>query len=92
VIYAVNYDLKRPGQNYTKVHEAIKSCGAWWHYLDSTWLIDTSLSAEEVWKRVSPHADTNDNFLIIGVTSDYQGWLPKSAWDWINSRSNKLAA
>lgn len=30
---------------------------------------------------------------MIGVTrDDYQGWLPQEAWDWINSRSAKLAA
>jgi hypothetical protein len=28
VIYAINYDLKRPGQNYEKLYEAIKGCGA----------------------------------------------------------------
>lgn len=36
MIYAINYDLKRPGQNYEKLYEAIKSCGTWWHYLGST--------------------------------------------------------
>lgn len=27
MIYAINYDLKRPGQNYEELREAIKSCG-----------------------------------------------------------------
>ena len=30
MIYAINYDLKRPGQNYELLYGAVKSCGAWW--------------------------------------------------------------
>lgn len=58
MIYAINYDLKRPGRNYETLYAAIKSCGAWWHYLGSTWLVDTSLSASDLWARIQPHVDT----------------------------------
>lgn len=92
MIYAINYDLKRPGQNYEPLYEAIKSCGAWWHYLDSTWLVDTSLDAKGIWERLAPQVDKNDSVLIIGVTHDYQGWLTKEAWEWLNSRTAKLVA
>jgi len=92
LIYAINYDLKRPGQNYEALYESIKGCGAWWHYLDSTWLVDTSLSVKGIWDRLAPHVDKNDSFLVIGVTRDYQGWLTQEAWDWINGRASRLAA
>lgn len=92
MIYSINYDLKLPGQNYHALHSAIKECGDWWHYLDSTWLIDTRLDAQAVWDRLSPHVDNNDRVLVIGITSDYQGWLPQEAWEWIRSRTAKLAA
>lgn len=92
MIYAINYDLRRPGQNYEVLHEAIRNCGAWWHFLGSTWLVDTSLSANGIWDRLAPHVDKNDLFLVIAVTRDYQGWLPQDAWDWINSRQTKMAA
>src|SRR5690606_16815818 len=59
MIYAINYDLKRPGQNYDKLYDAIKSCGEWWHYLGSTWLVDTPLSATAIWERLAPHVDKN---------------------------------
>ncbi|MEL6216986.1 MAG: hypothetical protein AAFR79_00750 [Pseudomonadota bacterium] len=92
MIYAINYDLKKPDRNYEELHKAIKALGAWWHYLDSTWLVDTSLSATEVWDRLAPHVDNNDSVLVIGVTRNYSGWLPQKAWDWINQRLNRLAA
>lgn len=92
MIYAINYDLKRPIQNYAALHEGIKSCGEWWHFLGSTWLVDTPLTAQGIWNRLNPYVDRNDFLLVIGVTRDYQGCLPQEAWDWINSRYAKMAA
>lgn len=87
MIYAINYDLCTPGKDYKGLYEAIKQCGvSWWHYLDSTWLVDTSLNANTIADRLKAHLDNNDNMLIIRVTRDYQGWLPNEAWEWINSR------
>ncbi len=92
MIYAVNYDLKKPGQNYNDLYTAIKGCGDWWHHLGSTWLLDTNLDASGIWKKIEPHVDKNDSFLIIGVTRDYTGWLPKDAWEWLDARRSKAAA
>jgi hypothetical protein len=92
MIYAISYDLKRPGQNYEGLYQAIRSCGATWHYLESTWLVDTSLSAQGIWDRLAPQLDKSDHVLVIGVTRNYQGWLPREAWEWIKSRASKLAA
>jgi hypothetical protein len=91
MIYAVNYDLKKPGRDYSGLHEAIKSCGVWWHYLGSTWLVDTTLDAAGIFASLKPHIDTNDYMLVIRVAGDKQGWLPKEAWNWINQRQLAFA-
>ncbi len=84
MVYLVTYDLKKPGQNYSTLYDAIKSLGSWWHYLDSTWLVDTNFySANSVSEKLTPHIDKNDNLLVIGVKNDYQGYLPEDAWDWL---------
>lgn len=90
MIYAINYDLHSPGQDYEGLYEAIRSCGAWWHYLGSTWLVDTSLDAKGIFGRLENHIDKNDFVLVIGVRRDYQGWLPKEAWEWINERRSRM--
>ena len=90
MIYSINYDLKRPGQSYSSLYLAIRSCGVVWDYLDSTWLVDTTLNATGIWNKLAPHIDNNDSILIIGVTRDYQGWLPREAWEWINMRWSKM--
>lgn len=82
-VYLITYDLNRPGQQYEALYEAIKSFGAWWHYLDSTWLVQTSLSAQSVWNRLEPAFDKNDRILISALSTDRQGWLPEDAWKWI---------
>lgn len=91
MIYAINYDLCTPGKDYKGLYEAIKQCGECWHYLGSTWLIDTGLNANGIFKRLEAHLDSNDQMLVVGITRDYQGWLPKEAWDWINQRIYKAA-
>ena len=57
MICAINYDLKKPGQNYDPLYTAIKSLGTCWHYLSSTWLVDTNLSANGIWQKLAPHVD-----------------------------------
>jgi hypothetical protein len=91
MIYAINYDLKKPGRDYSDLYTAIKSCGVWWHYLESIWLVDTHLNAHSIWNKIKGAIDNNDRVLIIGVTADNSGWLPKDAWDWINARLKKAA-
>jgi hypothetical protein len=91
MLYAINYDLKIPGRNYVGLENAIKDCGSWWHYLGSTWLLDAHLSAAQISARLRPHIDDNDRLLVIGLTNDYSGWLPKDAWTWIQQRLPRAA-
>lgn len=83
----VTYDLNQLGQEYQDLFEAIKSIGCpWWHHMKSVWLLDTRLTANEVYKQLESHLDKNDHILVIGVDPyEKQGWLPKKAWDWINN-------
>lgn len=84
----VTYDLKQPGQRYSKLFEAIRSLGAYWHHLDSVWVIDTPLRPSQVYERLRPLIDDNDNLLIIVVDPNgLSGWLPQGAWAWFNTRN-----
>lgn len=89
--YLITYDLKKPGQDYKNLHDAIKATGAWWHYLESTWLVVSSSSAQAVFDRLRPHIDANDRVLVIKVTNENAGWLTQEAWDWINQNIRAYA-
>jgi hypothetical protein len=81
----IAYDLNKPGQNYEGVHEAIKALGAWWHYLESTWIVATRQSPDAAWSAIRSVFDDSDRCLVIDITGDsYQGWLTQDAWDWIH--------
>jgi hypothetical protein len=83
-VYAVNYDLNRPSQNYTGLIKELESQPAWLHYLKSGWLIMSSLSANQLMERFKPYIDSSDLILVIEVTKNHQGSLTKDQWAWIN--------
>lgn len=83
-VYCISYDLNKTGQNYEELYEELKKSPGFWHYLDSTWLISTTETADQLSNRIRLHLDDNDNLLVIKVVRDYAGWLSKKAWDWID--------
>jgi hypothetical protein len=52
--HIVCYDLNKPGQNYSDLIAKLKSYGNWWHHLDSTWLVVTRLSAQQLRDELLP--------------------------------------
>ena len=87
-LYLISYDLRMPGRNYEGVSTMLKSALSWWHYLDSTWIIRTSLTIEEWNNKLITQIDANDSLLIIDVTGKARnGWLNKKAWEWIRDQN-----
>jgi hypothetical protein len=83
-VYIISYDLKKPGQDYAALYEELKKT-TWWHYLESTWLLNTPESIDNLRKRLFAMMDQNDSLFIIELSAknNYTGWLPQKAWDWI---------
>lgn len=81
----VGYDLNKAGKNYDDLITSIKSLGAWWHYLDSTWLVKTSLSTSDVRDKLGRYIDTDDELLVIDVTKGPAAWkgFDESAAKWL---------
>lgn len=70
----VGYDLNQPGQHYARLSKALEECRAHWHCLDSTWLVVTDESADQLRDRLSRQIDENDALLVIDVTGDGRAW------------------
>lgn len=81
--YAVILDLKSTRDYSGLIAELSKS--TWWHYPESAWLIKTEENPDQIWSRIQNYIDQKDFILIIEVRNNCQGWLPKEAWDWINT-------
>ncbi len=86
----VTYDLNSPGQKYQRLIQTIKSTGDWCHCLESTWLLRTSLTAEQVATRLRQQMDGNDKLLVTAFNPyNSGGWLPQEVWNWINGCVNR---
>jgi hypothetical protein len=84
--YLIGYDLRRPGQDYKDLIEAIKNLGAWWHCLDSTWIIKSNLTAEQIRDNLTPYIDDNDKLLVVKLFRE-AAWtgFDKNCADWLQT-------
>jgi hypothetical protein len=86
--YVISYDLKIPGRDYTSLYDAIKSYDDWQHPLESTWILYTTESANEISAKLRSDGkmDNSDLLFVCALDiNDRQGWLDKSVWNWIKS-------
>ena len=83
----VGYDLNAPGKDYRPLIEKLKSFGTWWHYLDSTWLIKSSLSVVQIRDMLWSLMDANDELLVVDVTGDAMAWngIKPSGSSWLRN-------
>jgi hypothetical protein len=91
MVLLISYDLnghERPSA-YAAVKQAIESgagAGNFKKILYSQWLVDTTDSCDTWSDRIQKVADSNDRWLVMKVTPNYQGWLSKEIWDWLRAR------
>lgn len=81
----VGYDLNKPGQDYDALIKRLKNVGtSWWHRLDSTWLIKTSMSPKELREDLKSYLDSGDELLIIDVTGATWAARGFSSYQWLH--------
>lgn len=87
MVLLVSYDLKSPGGDYSGLFKELKASDGWWHYLESTWLIFTNETPQELYDRLGKHTHKEDRVLVIEIAkpAPRQGWLPQKAWMWIKN-------
>lgn len=86
MLYLISYDLNAPGQDYSRVHAAIESCGPAINCLKSVWMVHSQLTADQIQTVVRASSDSNDFFVVIDITGQSRdGWLRRSYWDWMRA-------
>lgn len=80
--YIISYDLKKPGQNYGQLYDAIKSYGTWAHMNESLWAVVTANTAVQVRDHLTRYIDTNDRLFVIksGVEAAWRNSICKNEW------------
>ncbi len=89
-VYLVSYDLNKNSKDYEGLYNVLKVNQAWWHYLENTWLVVSSLDKMSFYNQIKPHIDEDDSLFIIELEgNNYTGWLPQKAWDWLDKNLPK---
>lgn len=82
--YVVAYSFQ--GARSTEfIEDELKKSPGWMHYLGGTWLVSTEETAEQLYHRLVPYLNQDDNALVVEITptATYHGWLPREGWEWL---------
>ena len=87
MLLLISYDLRKPGRDYSSLHQAIKNVGNWWHCLESVWIVETSRAAIVVRDELMRHMDTNDKLAVLRTAGDWGTYnLDKDCNQWLQER------
>jgi hypothetical protein len=70
----ITYDLDKPGQDYKKIEDAVKSLGLWGHFQQSVWWVHTAYSEVQVRDFLRGKIDSNDRLLVVNASSGGAAW------------------
>jgi alpha-acetolactate decarboxylase len=88
MVYLIAYRLNKPGQDYSNLDDAIrKVSGIYWHHTTSSWLVESTLSAKQVFEKLHSFIDKNDELVVFRLQGEYWGHLPDPKnFDWLKAR------
>ena len=99
-IYAITYHLKEDshscgcGDDHHHHHDTrddyaitgnIKALGAWAHFMPTSFLVKTDLSAEDILAKLKEFIEEKDLLFVTEVTKDNVASLTPGVVEWINN-------
>jgi hypothetical protein len=79
----VTYDLKTPGQDYSKFYDVIKSY-SFARLSESSYAISTDESPRSLFDKLSPHIDQNDVLFVVGLKRSWCGYGQQAVFNWLD--------
>ena len=67
----------------------VKALGSWIKYFDDNWIVETTLSAKEIYDKLIVGNDDKSIFIIQLDTSNYWGRMNSKLWDYLKPRRKK---
>ena len=73
--YVISYDLRKPGQNYQSLYDALENIGAK-RVLQSQWGVRrNNTTAKNLRDHFRKYMDSNDRILVTSIDGhDWAGW------------------
>jgi hypothetical protein len=81
--YLVIYDLISPGQNYTKIHEQIKTYKKWARPTESTWIVVTEKTSVQIRDHIKQYIDSNDRLIVVKSAGVGAWFNPRCSNSWL---------
>lgn len=91
----IAYDIHpAQGDSYDELGRAIQSLGAWWHHLETIWLVRTAHSPAAIRDRLRPYAGIDDQLLVVDITGDSAAWagVSDAGSRWLQENVARTAA
>lgn len=81
----IGYDLNAPDRDYDGLMDALAGFGAYWHCLDTLWLVETRMTITQVRDSLWMHMSRGDEILVIDVTGAPASWIGfnQECSDWL---------
>ncbi|MBN4054019.1 hypothetical protein JYT97_03945 [Haliea sp. AH-315-K21] len=91
-VYQINYDLRKQ-RDYAALYERIKAYGTWCHPLESTWVIASQQTAEQVRNNLVQVMDSDDGLFVTRLQGE-AAWrgLDDSSSKWLQKQLNAATA
>lgn len=85
-IYMLSFDpYKTDAQALHTLVSSMPLMVEWWHYLGSTYLLTSHSTALQLQNYINSH--WSGQYLLSEINAHNSGgWLPNTAWTWINAR------
>lgn len=79
------------GLNKNAVFDKIKSISSWYRFDESSFIICTNKSIDELNNEIKIFIDLEkDKYLFLKIKLEhYKGLLPSDIWDWLNKQIDK---
>jgi hypothetical protein len=90
----VTFSLRNPNKDYSQFLVALRgNAQQWWHFIEQSCVVTTHHDVDSLSKALLPHMEKTDSLLVVEITPhQFQGWLPKEAWDWLTQVSTQKSA
>jgi CRISPR/Cas system-associated endoribonuclease Cas2 len=79
----ITYDLNREIVRPNIVKKIKDSYANWAKLSESSYAVATAESVEQVYNRLKPLLDSNDNLYVVNLTKPWTGFGPKDVNEWL---------
>ncbi len=81
-IYLIQYKVS----DDSILKDRIKSFGSWMNYFGHSWIIQSDLSAQAIYNKLSVGYAKDSIFIIELDPSNYWGRMDTKVWDWLKTK------